>query len=83
MITLTDEGYACRVAVEGVGIARQLIAMLSRSFAFQTSEPLSMGVPPAPCVFRVAYGSQLTQKDIVRLLSPIAGLRFNVEPPVR
>lgn len=41
------------------------------------------GVRPTQRVFRVAYGSELTQKDLVRLLSSVPGLRLQVAPAVK
>ncbi len=79
---MTDEGYACRFCVDGVDIAKQIIAFLSRAFAFQTSEPMEVGEKPTQRIFRVAYGSQLSLRDLVRLLSSVPGLRLQVIPAV-
>lgn len=75
---MTDEGYACRFCVDGVEAARLIVLHLSRAFAFQTSEPMQVGSQPSQRIFRVAYGSELTQKDLVRLLSYLPGLRLQV-----
>lgn len=80
---MTDEGYACRFAVDGVEAARFIIGYLSRAFAFQTSDPMQEGSRPTQRIFRVAYGSELTQKDLVRLLSGVPGLRLQVVPVVK
>jgi len=75
-----DEGYACRIRVENTEVAQRVIACLSAAFAFQTSEPMRESVNPAECHFRIAYGSELSRRKIVRLLTAIPGLRFRVEP---
>ena len=75
---MTDEGYACRFCVDGVEATQLIIAYLSHSFAFQTSEPIRVGANPSQRIFRVAYGSQMDQRDLVRLMSGIAGLRLRV-----
>ncbi|MCO6046198.1 hypothetical protein NG895_20060 [Aeoliella sp. ICT_H6.2] len=80
---MTDEGYACRFSVEGMEVAQTIINLLSRAFAFQTSDPIRQGATPSQRIFRVAYGAELTQKDLVRLLSPVPGLRLQVAPIAR
>jgi hypothetical protein len=80
---MTDEGYACSFCVEGADVAGRIIALLSRAFAFQTSEPMREGDRPTQRIFRVAYGSQLSQQDLVRLLSAVPGLRLQVIPAAK
>ena len=81
LVTLTDEGYACRINVDGLAAAHLLASHLSRAFVFQTSEPFIAGLRPSEYSFRVAYGSQLTQRDLARLLMGIPGLRLEIASP--
>ena len=83
LVTLTDEGYACRINIDGLAAAHLLAAHLSRAFVFQTSEPFMEGTRPSDFSFRVAYGSQLTQRDLARLLGGIPGLRLQIASPAK
>lgn len=83
MVTLTDEGYACRINVVGLAAAHLLAMYLSRAFVFQTSEPFTAGLRPSEFSFRVAYGSQLTQRDLARLLATFPGVRLEIASPAR
>lgn len=79
-VLIRDEGYACRICVESVDIASQILACLSQAFAFKTSEPMHVGAGPIPCIFRVAYCSQLSHRRLVNLLSAIPGVRLRLDP---
>lgn len=80
---MTDEGYACRLSVEGIEVARRILVCLSSAFAFPTSEPIRASERPAQCVFRVAYSSQLTYTELIRLVSAVPGLRLRLAPAIK
>ena len=74
-VLIRDEGYACHLRVGSLEIARQILVALSRAFAFKTSEPIHVEPQSAQCTFRVAYGSQLSHHQLVRLIAAIPGVR--------
>ncbi len=51
-----------------------LLVSLSEVFVFKTCEPVRETAQPTQCVFRVAYGSQLTHRKLASLLSAIPGV---------
>jgi hypothetical protein len=61
-------------------VAQRILASLSEAFVFKTSEPMHEGARPSQCVFRVAYGSQLTFRKLAALLSAIPGVRLRADP---
>jgi len=75
-VLIRDEGYACRICVESIDIARQILVFLSGAFVFKTSEPMREREQPAQCIFRVAYGSQLSHRKLIGLLSAMPGVRL-------
>ena len=77
-VSIKDEGYAGRVCVEGVDNARWVVDRLSELFAFRTSEPMCEGARSTQCIFRVAYGSQLTHRRLTSLLSAMTGVRLKL-----
>lgn len=77
---IRDEGYACRVCVEGVDNAHWIVDRVSKMFAFRTSEPMREGVRPAQRIFRVAYGSQLSYRKLATHLSAFPGVRLKADP---
>lgn len=79
-VFIKNEGYACRVSVEGLDNARWVVDRLSQSFVFKTSEPMLEGVRPARCTFRVAYDSQLSHRKLSGLLSALPGVRLILDP---
>ncbi|QDU58006.1 hypothetical protein Pan181_42310 [Aeoliella mucimassa] len=81
-VIMADEGYACRFCVDGIEVGRSILSHLSRSFAFQTSEPIRPGPLASQLIFRVAYGSQMDLRSLVQLVSRIPGLRLQVMPAV-
>lgn len=76
---IRHEGYACRICVDGAEMAGQILNRLSDALVFKTSEPMLQGIRPAECIFRVAYGSQHSHRDLVSLLSAIPGVRLKLE----
>lgn len=80
-VSIRDEGFVCRIRVEGVDIAGQILACLSNAFVFKTSEPMEESYGPSGCTFRVAYGSQSSCRKLVGLLSAIPGVGLQLEPP--
>ena len=79
-VSIRDEGFACRIRVEGVDIAGQILKCLSNAFVFKTSEPMEESWNPPQCIFRVAYGSQLSFRKLAGLLSAIPGVGLRLEP---
>jgi hypothetical protein len=79
-VSIRDEGFACRVCVEGIDIARKILAYLSDTFVFKTSAPMEQSWHPPQCIFRVAYGSQLSYGKLESLLSAIPGVGLRLEP---
>jgi hypothetical protein len=77
-VFIRDEGYACHFSVESVDFANLILACLSNVFAFKTSEPINVEAPSSQCSFRVAYGSQLSHRQLTRLLTAIPGVRLAV-----
>jgi hypothetical protein len=75
-VTVGDEGYACRICVDGIDVAKQILRNLSAAFIFSTSEPIQISAASAHCTFRVAYGSQLSHRKLVSLLSAASGVRL-------
>jgi len=61
--------------VGSIDVARQILISLSKAFAFKTSEPIHVESESAQCTFRVAYGSQLSHHQLVRLIAAIPGVR--------
>jgi hypothetical protein len=82
-VLIRDEGYACRIWVESVDVAREILVSLSDAFVFKTSEPMLEGALPTQCNFRVAYGSHLSLRRLATLLSAIPGVRLKVDPAGR
>ena len=78
-VSLRDEGFACRVDVEGVDIARRILACLSSVFVFKTSSPIEELSHPPQCSFRVAYGSQCSFRKLVAHLSAIPEVSLRME----
>jgi hypothetical protein len=81
-VTLRHGDYACRLAVVGLQNAERIITALTQSFVFRTSEPLLASQAPAKCSFAVAYGSQVSHREMEHLLHAIPGVRLiNQTPP--
>ncbi len=80
-VSIREEGFACRIRVETMDIARQILVSLSSVFVFKTSEPILEVLDPPQCIFRVAYGSQLSHRKLISLLSAIPTLGLRLEPP--
>lgn len=80
LVSVANEGYACRVCVDGIDVAQHILNCLSVAFVFKTCEPFRKGPQPTQCIFRVAYGSQLTHQSIERLLTAIPGVRLRSDP---
>jgi hypothetical protein len=81
-VLIRHEDYACRICVDSAEIAGQILHCLSDAFVFKTSEPMYQGVRPTDWIFRVAYGSQHSHRDLASLLSAIPGVRLRLEPEV-
>ena len=79
-VSIRDEGFDCRICVESVEIARQILRSLSDAFVFKTSEPMEESWHPPRCRFRVAYGSQLSFRKLAGLLAAIPGVGLRIEP---
>jgi hypothetical protein len=77
-VFIAHEGYSCRVETRGIDNSSWLLQCLSRSFAFKTSAPLQANGPSEVCTFRLAYGSQFTDKSLERLLLSIPGVRLRI-----
>lgn len=73
-VLIRDEGYACHLRVGSLDIAHQILVSLSKAFAFKTSEPIHVESQSTQCTFRVAYGSQLTHHQMVRLIAAVPGV---------
>jgi hypothetical protein len=80
-VQICHEPYACRVRVAGVSNALEVLRLLSQEFVFRTSAPFQRRDLPAFCTFEVAYGSQLSHRELERLLTTIPGLRLTREEP--
>ena len=81
-VLIRHEGYACRVRVAGIKNVRWVLDRLSESFVFRTSEPTQEVELPAYCTFRVAHGSQLSQRKLESLLAAIPGVRLGFDQPL-
>ena len=77
---LSDDAYACRLAVEGAEVTLQILDWLSRGFAFKSSEPMVVGVRPTQWIFRIAYNSQLSRRQLINRLSAMPGILLTVSP---
>lgn len=75
-VSIKDEGFACRICVDSIEFAREILLSLSDAFVFQTSEPMKSSWNPPQCIFWVAYGSQLSHRKLASLLSAIPGLEL-------
>lgn len=71
---LSDDDYACRLAVDGVEFAHNVLDALSRRFAFTSSEPMVEGSRRTQRIFRIAYNSQLSRRQLVQLLASVPGV---------
>jgi hypothetical protein len=78
-VRLRDDGYACRVSVQGLESARQILTRLSGVFVFKTSEPMQRGLMPDGWVFRIPYGPGLSHGKLMTLLSAIPGVHLGVD----
>lgn len=78
-VSIRDEGFACRFYVDGADVAREILAFLSNFFVFKTSEPMWEQLNPPRCIFRVAYGSQLTFRKLTSLLLAMPRVGLSVE----
>jgi len=78
VLWLSDDDYACRLAVDGLELARSLRDSLSRRFAFTSSEPMVEGSRSSQLIFRIAYNSQLSRKQLLQLLASVPGLTLSV-----
>ena len=79
-VSIRDESFACRVCVDGIDIARRILACLSDPLVFKTSAPMEESWHPPQCIFQVAYGSQLSYRKLVSLLTAIPGVGLRWEP---
>jgi len=73
-------GNASRVRVEGNENTRWLLARLSRSFIFKSSEPVCEEMDTAFCTFRVPYSSQVSRSILEKLLAAIPEVDLMLEP---
>ena len=67
------------MCVAGIENAHWVLDHLSGSFVFKTSEPMLEVEPPAYCIFYVVHGSQLSERELQRLLVAIPGVRLTLE----
>jgi hypothetical protein len=73
-------GRSSRVRVEGSENTRWLIARLSQSFIFKSSEPVCEDASNACCTFEVPYGSLTSRAQFERLLGTIPEVNMIPEP---
>ncbi len=78
VLWLSDDDYACRLAVDGVELARNVLDFLSRRFAFTSSEPMVEGSRSSQRIFRIAYNSQLSRRQLLQLLSSLPGVTLTI-----
>jgi len=76
---IRHEEYACRIRVTGIENARLVLFCLSEAFVFRTSQSFQEVEHPASCSFCVAYGGQLTPRELERLLAAIPGVQLQVD----
>ena len=73
-------GSSSRVRVEGSDNTQWLIARLSQSFIFKSSEPIWEDAATACCTFDVPYGSLTSRSALERLLDGIPEVNMMIEP---
>lgn len=73
-------GSSSRVRVEGSANTQWLIARLSQSFIFKSSEPVWEDASDACCTFQVPYNSLVSRSGLERLLGGIPEVNMMVEP---
>ena len=78
-VFIRHEEYACRVRVVGVENARWILARLSESFVFRTSEPIEEAKLPAFSTFAVAYGSQPSRRRLESLFAALPGVSLQMD----
>ncbi len=79
-VWLRPLGSDCRVRVDGVNNARWLLARLSQSFIFKTSEEVHEEQGSSYCTFRLAYSSQMSRRALEKLLASIPEVKIMLEP---
>jgi len=70
----------CRVRVDGVQNARWLLAQLSQSFVFKSSQPIDDDVAGSCSTFHVLYSSQVSPGKFESLLSRIPQVQLIPDP---
>ena len=68
--------------VDGLDNANWLLCRLSDFFVFKTSEPIHEVSNSPDCMFRVAHNSQLSGRQLERVLAEIWETNVTVEPPL-
>lgn len=73
-------GSSSRVRVEGSENTRWLIARLSQSFVFKSSQPVHEDATSACCTFEVPYGSLTSRSGLEQLLGTIPEVNMMLDP---
>jgi hypothetical protein len=79
-ISQGDGGSGLRV--DGLENANWLLCRLSDFFVFKTSEPIHEVSNSPDCTFRVAHNSQLSGRELEKVLAGIWETKVTVEPPL-
>lgn len=69
-----------RLRVDGLENAKWLLRRLSASFVFKTSEPIDEVRDSGDCTFRVAHSSQISARQLEKLLAEIREVHLLPEP---
>jgi hypothetical protein len=79
-VWLRPLGNNCRVRVDGVKNVPWLLARLSQSFVFKTSEEVHEEQDSSCCTFQLAYSSQMPRRAVEKLLASIPEVRVMADP---
>lgn len=70
----------CRVRVDGFENGRWLLYQLSRAFVFKTCEPVHEDHAARCSIFRVSYGSRMSQTILSKVLAGIPEVTLMLDP---